>query len=311
LEVANSIKIKHGDVGTQLMLLSAPVLGCMPGQLKIDSNRSFVFCPADLNPGTASVSARSFGVAGSALLLGPERKRLVGSQDEHDAVFHLLADSASTVVASRHADILHFHCNDVSHAAQLALQEAWRKSHPDADRNEAPVPTKATIMSFLSFLAHWTAKWVHHTFHFEQTFQEVGGVDIHGTFLPVLKEMIGMAAAMCLRSSAAEAQDQQRQLSSAEVEEAESFSLSEAMACRVLDGRAAASTVWAFNTGGSLRFIGNRGELSAGLKHLWKTLQRTGQRIEEPPMDLGQASQESLRKLLLDVMSGHGLKPED
>ena len=83
------------------------------------------------------------------------------------------------------------------------------------------------------------------------------------------------------------------------------------MACRVLDVRTAASTVWAFNTGGSLRFIGNSGELPAGLKRLWKTLRCAGQRIDEPPVDLGKATQEMLRNLLLDVMSGHGLTKED
>ena len=313
LEVANSIKIKQGAAVTQLTLLAAPVLGCMPKQLRIDANKPFSFSPVDSDPATAPVRARNFGVAGSALLLllRDERKRLVGQQNE-DVVFHLLEDSAGTVVASRHAEILQFRSNDVVEAAQAALQAAWQRSKgADADRTQAPMPTKATIMSFLSFLAHWTGKWVHHTFHFEQTFQEVRGVDVRATLLPVLKEMISMAAAMCLRSSAAEAQDQQRQLSSSEVGEAESTSLSEAMACRVLDGRTAASTVWAFNTGGSLRFIGNSGELPAGLKYLWKTLRNTGQRIDEPPVDLGKATQERLRNLLLDVMSGHGLTKED
>eukprot|EP00435_Cladocopium_sp_Y103_P059228 s32_g21.t1 len=313
VEVANSINIKHGAAATQLTLLSAPVLQCMPGQVKIDSNKPFSFGPRDLDPATAPVGARNFALAGSALLLGDERRVLVGSQSEADAVFQLLADSAGTVVAGKHADILQFRCNDVVEAAQSALQAAWDMSQgADAGRNQAPLPSKATIMSFLTFLAHLTTKWVHHTFHFEQTFQEVRDVDIHGTLLPILFKMIGMGAATCLRSSAAEAQNQQRHVQRSEtVQDEESMSLSEAMACRVLDGRAAASTVWAFNTGGSLRFIGNRGQLPAGLKDLWRKLRMAGQRIEEPPVDLGNATQESLRKLLLDVMSGHGLKKEE
>ena len=314
LEVANSIKIRQGATTSQLMMLSAPVLGLMPGQLKIDSNAPFAFGPSDLDPATAPISARNFGVAGCALLLENVKSRLVGCPGENDVVFHLLADAAGTVVASNHADLLQLRCNEVSHAAELALQEAWRKTHAAhrvSDGNEAPMPTKATIISFLTFLAHWTAKWVHHTFHLEQTFEEVRGVEICAILQPVLNEMIDMAAAMCLRSSAAEVQDQQRQLSPAEIEEAESMSLCEAMARRVLDGRAAASTVWAFNTGGSLRFIGNRGEMPAGLKHLWHTLRGMDQRIDEPPVDLSKATQQSLRKLLLDVMSGHGLNKQD
>ena len=320
LEVANSLKIKHGAAATQLTLLSAPVLGCMPAQLKIDSNKPFAFGPRDFDLATAPAGSRNFALAGSALLLGNERTVLVGSQDT-DAVFQLLADSAGTVVAGKHADILQFRCNDVVEAAKSALQAAWGMSQgADACRSQAPLPSKATIMSFLTLLAHLTTKWVHHTFHFEQTvhfeqtfhdeqtkqFRELQDMDIHGTLLPVLRDMIGNAAAMCLRSSAAEAQNQQRHLSPEAVQDKESISLSEAMACRVLDGRATASTVWAFNTGGSLRFIGNRGQLPAGLRNLWRK-----SRIAEPPVDLGNTTQTTLRNLLLDVMSGHGLKKED
>ena len=311
LEVANSIKIKQGAVSTQLMLLSAPILRCMPDQLHIDSNESFSFGLADFDLATAPTSARSFALAGAALLLGDERQRLVGCQGDADVVFHLVADSAGTVVSREYSNLLQFRSNEISQAAQVVLQEAWRKNQTGvADEDPVPVPSKATIMSFLTFLARWTTKWVHHTVHFEQTFAEERGVNVHLTLLPILKEMIGMAAAMCLRSSAAEAQDQQRQRLHVEAQE-NSASLSEAMACRVKDGRSSASTVWAFNTGDSLRFIGNNAELPAALKNLWKALRRTGQKIQEPPVDLDRASQADLRKLLLEVMSGHGLNRQE
>lgn len=320
IEVANSIKIGHGATSSPLMLLSAPILSCVPGQNKIDCNAPFTFAPADLDPNTASVSARNFALAGAALLLGDERRKLVGCQGDADVIFHLVADSAGTVVAKEHSDLLCLRSIDVQRAAQTALEEAWRKSQSAvANEDPPPVPSKATSMSFLTFLAHWTAKWVHHTFHFEQTFQHVGGVDIHGTLLPVLKEMIGMAAAMCLRSSAAEAQNQQLHKSKTrEVGEEEDASLCEAMASRVLDARSSALTVWAFNTGGSLRFIGSSLELPTALKQLWNSLkrmqqsipERMQQTIPEPPTDLSACSQESLRDLLLQVMSGHGLTTE-
>ncbi len=311
LEVANSIKIKQGAMSTQLMLLSAPILRYMPDQLQIDSNEPFSFGLADFDLATAPPSARSFALAGAALLLGDERQRLVGCQGDAGVVFHLVADSAGTVVPREHSNLLQFRSTDINQAAQVALQEAWRNSQMGvADEDPAPVPSKATIMSFLTFLARWTAKWVHHTVHFEQTFVGEKGVNVHLTLLPILKEMIGMAAAMCLRSSAAEAQDQQRQRLHVEAQD-NSASLSEAMACRVKDGRIGASTVWAFNTGDSLRFIGNNAELPAALKNLWKALRRTGQKFQEPPVDLDRASQADLRKLLLEVMSGHGLNREE
>ena len=303
------------------MLLSAPILSCVPGRNKIDCNAPFTFAPADLDPSTASVSARNFALAGAVLLLGDERRKLVGCQGDADVIFHLVADSAGTVVAKEHSDLLCLRSIDVQRAAQTALEEAWRKSQSAAaNEDPAPVPSKATIMSFLTFLAHWTAKWVHHTFHFEQTFQHERGVNIHGTLLPVLKEMIGMAAAMCLRSSAAEAHNQQLHKSKTrEVSEQEDASLSEAMASRVLDARSSALTVWAFNTGGSLRFIGSSLELPQALKELWTSLkrmqqripERMQQRIPEPPTDLSACSQESLRDLLLQVMSGHGFTTEE
>ncbi len=313
VEVANSIKIGHGETSSPLMLLSAPILTWVPGRNKIDCNAPFTFAPADLDPTAASVSARNFALAGAALLLGDERRKLVGCQGDADVIFHLVADSAGTVVAKEHSDLLCLRSIDVQRAAQTALEEAWRKSQSAAaNEDPAPVPSKATIMSFLTFLAHWTAKWVHHTFHFEQTFQHERGVNIHGTLLPVLKEMIGMAAAMCLRSSAAEAQNQQLHKSKTrEVGEQEDASLSEAMASRVLDARSSALTVWAFNTGGSLRFIGSSLELPQALKELWTSLERMRQRIPEPPTDLSACSQESLRDLLLQVMSGHGFTTEE
>ena len=117
-----------------------------------------------------------------------------------------------------------------------------------------------------------------------------------------------MAAEMCLRSSAAEAQEQEQAERNAGGADAKPASLSEAMARRVLDGRSRASTVWAFNTGGSLRFIGSRPELPAALKGLWDVVKaQTGQGFLEPPAELRTASQASLRELLLEVMFGHGM----
>lgn len=311
VEVANSIKISHGDAATQLTLLSAPVLGRMPRQLKIDSNSPFTFGPADLDhPATAPVSARNFALAGSALLLGNDRKRLVGGQDEGDVVFHLLHDF-DVVVSAKHAELLQFQSNNVIEAARLALQAAWQNSQEAAaNRNQAPVPTKATIMSFFAFLGYLTSKLARFAFLLQLRFQDEPGQDIDAILRPVLKDMIVMAAAMCLRSSAAEAQDQQRQKNFAAVHDP----LCEALARRVQDVRVDARTVWAFNTGGSLRFIGNCGEVPAGLRGLWETLRSTLVKIEtivDPPRDLEQASQDELQRLLLVVMSGHGFKKEE
>ena len=211
------------------------------------------------------------------------------------------------MVAADHGNVLQQQANDVADAAEIALQTAWLKSVGANEDRDAPVPSKATIMSYLTFLAHWTKNWAEHTFLIEQFFEGERSVDIHGTFVEVLREMIDMAAAMCLRSSAAEAQQQQR-----EVTVAGESSLSEAMACRVLDLSIKAASVWAFNTGGSLRFIGNLNELPATLGHLWDIVRRvTRETIVPPPMDLGMASQEELQALLLDLMSGHGLQPND
>ena len=134
------------------------------------------------------------------------------------------------------------------------------------------------------------------------------GVDIRATFLPVLKGMKAMAASMCLRSSAAEAQDQQEKTG-----EDHAASLSEAMACRILDPSSIASSVWAFNTGGSLRFIGDRGEIPSALRSLWDFVRRHNrwERIVEPPVDLSKAGQQELRALLLDMMRGHNMSLQE
>ena len=320
VEVANSIKISHGDHGaasTQLMFLSAPILQAMPEQLKVDPHFPFAFDPMDFHPEVAANTACDFAMAGAALLLRQRLQslqrlqRLVGWQE--DAVFKFLPDGS--IVAGDHVRLLQELSGEVNDAAQIALQDAWlRGIGAEADR-EPPVLSKATVMAFLTFLANWTRNWAFHTFHFEQQLEGVSGVDIHGTFVPVLRAMIGMAAEMCLRSSAAEAQEQQqahKTFRTGEERAASPASLSEAMAARVVDGRTSASTVWAFNTGGSLRFIGNSSEVPAALKHLWKTVRdQTRQAFPEPPTNLGSASQENLRSLLLEVMSGHGLTPEE
>lgn len=319
VEVANSIKISHGagaagaaGASTQLMFLSAPFLQAMPEQLKVDPHFPFAFDPVDFHPEVAANTACDFAIAGAALLLRQRLQRLVGWQD--DAVFKFLPDGS--IVAGDHVRLLQELSGEVNEAAQRALQDAWlRGIGVEADR-EPPVLSKATVMAFLTFLANWTRNWAFHAFHFEQQLEGVSGVDIHGTFVPVLKAMIGMAAAMCLRSSAAEAQEQQQAHKTFRTSEdqraASPASLSEAMAARVVDGRTSASTVWAFNTGGSLRFIGNSSEVPAALKHLWKTARdQTRQAFPEPLTNLGIASQENLRSLLLEVMSGHGLTPEE
>ena len=208
--------------------------------------------------------------------------------------------------AEEHAQLLQ-RAGEVGEAARSALKAAWLRG--SCEEKDPPIPSKATVMSYLTFLAHWTRNWAQQTFLFEETFGEarqVQRVDIRATFLPVLKEMEAMAAAMCLRSSAAEAQDQQQEKTMGEDQAA---SLSEAMACRILDPRTVASSVWAFNTGGSLRFIGDRGEIPPALRSLWDFVRRhnRGERIVEPPVDLGKAGQEELRALLLDMMRGHNM----
>ena len=298
VEVANSIKISHGAASTQLMLLSAPILQSMPEQFKVDPSFPFSFDLVNLHPEVASPNACDFAVAGAALLLEARQTsdRLVGWQD--DAVFKFLTDG--TIVAGDHAHLLQ-NAEEVYESAQIALQGAWLQGDDRADR-EVPVLSKATVLSFLTFLANWTRKWALHTFHFEQQLEGISGVDIHGTFIPVLKAMIGEAAEMCLRSSAAEAQQQQQS----------HMILSEAMAARVVDGRASASTVWAFNAGGSLRFIGNSSEVPAALKKLWQTVkERTRQAFPEPLPDLSRAKQEDMRALLVEVLSGHGSNPKE
>lgn len=218
--------------------------------------------------------------------------------------------AAELVLAGDHANLLQRYSVDVDEAAKLALQEAWLHGVGAKADRDPPVPSKATIMSFLRFLAHWTRNWALHLHHYEQAFHGERGVNIPGTFLQVLKEMIPMAAAMCLRSSAAEAQMEQRERTVAE--NGEAASLSEAMACRVLDPRTSASRVWAFNTGGSLRFIGNRTELPSALQHLWDIVRRyTREPIVPPPINLGNAEQLELRELLLDVMRGHNLTDKE
>ena len=81
VEVANSIKIP-GAPSAQLVLLSAPILQAMPGQWKIEPTSAFEFYDDDLVPTRAAQSAFNFALAGAALLLGEERERLVGWQDD-------------------------------------------------------------------------------------------------------------------------------------------------------------------------------------------------------------------------------------
>ena len=73
-----------------------------------------------------------------------------------------------------------------------------------------------------------------------------------------------------------------------------------------------ATSVWAFNTGGSLRFIGDRGDLPNALQQLWMMVGKiTREKITLPPVQLKSASQKELRDLLLDMMRGHGLSADD
>ncbi|CAJ1380852.1 unnamed protein product [Effrenium voratum] len=85
IEVANSIKFKQ-HASEALMLLSAPILKCMPGNLKIDADTPFCFVADDLHPETAQETALAFGLAGEALLLNYEQRRLVGAREDEGVV---------------------------------------------------------------------------------------------------------------------------------------------------------------------------------------------------------------------------------
>ncbi|CAK9037295.1 E3 ubiquitin-protein ligase rnf213-beta (Mysterin-B) (Mysterin-beta) (RING finger protein 213-B) (RING finger protein 213-beta) (RING-type E3 ubiquitin transferase rnf213-beta) [Durusdinium trenchii] len=213
VEVANSIKIRQGTGPVQLMMLSAPILKGVPGQRLIHADSPFLFSGEDLFPERAASSARDFALAGAALLLGEETQNLVGCEGEHGVAFKLMADAQGQglVVAGDHANLVQGLCGRVAEAACLALRAAWLHGAAGDARRDPPVPSKATIMSFLTFLAHWTRNWAQQAFLFEKTFEGQRGVDIRAAFVPVLKEMISMAAAMCLRSSAAEAQQGERE----------------------------------------------------------------------------------------------------
>ena len=93
LEVANSIKINQGPQSDQLMMMSAPILKGVPGEQRIDATFHFVFDGSDLHPKTASAAARSFALAGAALLLPEDSQRLVGGEDENGVVFKLMTDA--------------------------------------------------------------------------------------------------------------------------------------------------------------------------------------------------------------------------
>ena len=93
VEVANSIKVRDGGCTDQLLMLCAPILEAMPGQQKVDAQEEFRFSANDLDPFSASPVARDFALAGAALLLGDDQRRLVGDADRRGVVFKLAADA--------------------------------------------------------------------------------------------------------------------------------------------------------------------------------------------------------------------------
>ena len=130
-----------------------------------------------------------------------------------------------------------------------------------------------------------------------------------------------MAAGVCLRSAAAEEQEKQTcdklSLGQQVNRNSEAMALQEAMAGRIMDVRCAATAAWTFNSGDSLRLVGSWSDVPEALRKLWDVynqavLQILGERgrsqtIQPPPLNLATSSQAVKKKLLLQVMSDHGM----
>ena len=318
VEVANSIKVRPQATSPELIpltFLSAPLLEMVPGQLCVSSEVPFQFVGVDLDPATASPEAMDFSLAGSALLVRclSRTTKLVGSEGEN-VVF---TQTAAAVVSGRHAELVQHRAADVVQAARAALCRACYSVNESAA--DFPEPSKATIFTFLRFLAEWTAKWANQLRNFQLTFEQHRNVN--AIFIPVLDEMICMAAGVCLRSAAAEAQEQQTRNKLTVIpgikENSEATALQEAMAGRVVDARCAATSAWAFNSGDSLRLVGSLNDVPKALQNLWNAynqavLRMLGERgrshtIQPPPLSLANSSQQDMKKLLLQVMSDHGM----
>ena len=321
VEVANSIKVRLQANSTELMplmFLSAPLLKMVPGQWYVSAEVPFQFAGADLDPVTASPQALDFSLAGSALLLNDLRgtANLVGGGEEN-VVFR---QTASAVVSGRHTQLVQDRTADVVQAAVSALRRA-RGSVVDESADDILVPSKSTINTFLRFLAEWTAKWANQLRNYQLTFDQDRKVDPPSIFIPVLEEMIRMAAGVCLRSAAAEAQEEQTRdkltLSHSVKENSQATALQEAMAGRVVDVRCVATAAWAFNSGDSLRLVGSVRDVPKALQNMWHAynqgvLRMLGERgkshtIQPPPLNLASSNQAEMKKLLLQVMSDHGM----
>ena len=166
VEVANSIKVRPQASAPELIpltLLSAPLLKLVPEQFCVSAEIPFQFGKADLDLASASLQARDFSLAGSALLVNDLRcSRLVGSTEE-DVVFK---QTAATVVSGHHAQLVQERAADVVEAAK----EALRREHESQRAGGFAMPSKATI-TFLRFLAEWTQKVGKSTAQFRDCFR--------------------------------------------------------------------------------------------------------------------------------------------
>ena len=323
VEIANTLMVKDYS----LLERDAPLLWDGANHQTLTGNEPFEF-PTDNDE-----AAKDFAIAGSALLMEefdvcpksivrpagtPENNTNNDNHNGRDrSLFQLESGDESGVVATRMGEMLNGRKDQVVERAKQVLQKVARESSEAQGYHYSCEPTKAMISNFLRQLSSWVAKWAHmhavYKDYAEDPAFNCPPIEMCQATQEVLQQMVEMAAAVSLRSSAGQAQtktfESRQDGAPATVDECSDSESLSALANRVVDIRTRQERAWTFNHGGALGIIGNRNHVPEKMCTLWKRYNRTmGGRDTKPipPENLDKASQPELQKILLQSMSAPG-----
>ena len=318
VEVANTLMVKECSI----LQRDAPLIWDVPNHEDRKGDEPFDFTEMDRN-------AKDFAIAGTALLMeefNVDPNNVTCSAYDGAAnnnagyVFKLHPETEEAgVTAVRMNEILTTRKSEVAKKAEVVLQQVAREDTGEEGRSQPCEPTKAMIMNFFHLLSFWVAKWAHqyslYKLQTEDWSRDNVKVEMCPKMLDVLKEMIEMAAAVSLRSSAGQAQAQafkSRQASSAgttvgdDAKDDGGQDYLNALAYRVRDIHTKRESAWTFNHGGALAIIGDKKHVPKELINLWDNhnkATRGNDKVNLPPESLLNASQLELQQLLLQSVS--------
>jgi len=301
LEVCNSLVV--GRLGTFLDL-KMPLLALMPERHEVDGGKPFDFSHPFF-PGDDV--RRSFSIAGTALVMDALRQAhpeepIVGQ--EGSGIFQLVGGTKIRAMDGESLLADPDRLREIVQSAQIRLTAAMETHNAQGMNRNC---SKATIVTYLRFLARWVENWAHQLILYGLQLAERGEnhalqQQVEEPFVEILRDMCAMAAKVCVRSSAGAAQNVEL------VRNRGRRDVHRAMADRVRDQAGMRDVAWAFNAGGAIMICADAGEVPDVIRRvrkLWSDMRRDRDQFAQIPESLDGAGNQTLQDLLLQTVRGN------